>query len=417
MIDNTFLTIPHTGVIRMMGLARESGFYYGNNEWSNLGQGAPETGMLDGGIGRIENIKLSDSSCEYGPSVGIPDLRASVANLYNDRFRIGMPTKYSAENVCIVAGGRLALARVCASMRNIHLGHVLPDYTAYSELLNCFGSIVPIPVPLSKMDGFYLSPSKLRSEIVDKGLGAFLLSNPCNPTGQVASGKDVQSWVDISAANQCTLILDEFYSHYLYGESARADGPALSSARYIEDVNKCPIVIIDGLTKNWRYPGLRVSWVVGPKSLISRLGSIGSFLDGGAPKAIQEAILPIINIDSANKEALSIQNTFQKKRDLVVKKLKNLNIKLYNEPSGAFYCFSSLENMPECIQDGQDFAKEALKHNVIVIPGEYFDVNPGARRSHVESRLRKYIRISFGPNISQVEAGLNKFDDIIKNAK
>jgi aspartate/methionine/tyrosine aminotransferase len=362
-------------------------------------------------------MELTKSSCEYAPSLGTSDLRKSVAELYNNRFRSGMPTKYSVENVCIVAGGRLALARVCASMKNIHLGHVLPDYTAYSELLNCFGNIVPIPVPLRKEGGFYLYPSRLRSEIIDKGLGAFLISNPCNPTGQVASGKDLQSWVEISTSNQCTLILDEFYSHYLYGESASANGPALSSARYIEDVNKTPVVIIDGITKNWRYPGLRLSWVVGPKSLISRLGSIGSFLDGGAPKVIQESILSILDINAANKEALSIQSAFQKKRDLVVSSLKDLNIKLYNEPSGAFYCFGSLENMPDSIQDGYSFAEAALKNKVIVIPGEYFDVNPGKRRSHVESRLKKYIRISFGPEISQVRLGLRRLGDIINNAK
>ena len=417
MINKTFLDIPETGVIKMMSLAREAGFYYGNNDWANLGQGAPEMGKLEGGIDRIESINVLDSSCEYAPSAGLPALREAVANLYNDRYRSNLPSKYSAENVCIVAGGRLALSRICASMNNIHLGHVLPDYTAYSELLSCFGNIFPIPIPLREVDGFHLSPSRMRSEIVDRGLGAFLISNPCNPTGQVASGKDVESWVDTAKANNCTLILDEFYSHYLYGESARADGPSLSGARYIEDVNRDRIVLIDGITKNWRYPGFRVSWIVGPKDLIKKLGSIGSFLDGGAAKPIQEAIIPLINIDLADKEARSIQTIFQKKRDLVVSSLSDMNIKLYNKPSGAFYCFASLENLPDAISDGHSFARKALEHKTIVIPGEYFDVNPGQRRSHIESRLRKYIRISFGPNIKSVELGLNNFKDIINSCK
>jgi aspartate/methionine/tyrosine aminotransferase len=413
MIDNTFLDIPHTGVIRMMSLARKSGFYYGNEEWANLGQGAPDTSFLDGGLERIRSIDLNDKA----PSVGLPELRESVANLYNDRYRVGVKSKYSADNVCIVAGGRLALARVCALMKNIHLGHVLPDYTAYSELLNCFGNIVPIPVPLERDDGFCLSPAKMKREIVDRGLSAFLLSNPCNPTGQVASGRDIQAWVDICVRNQCTLILDEFYSHYLYGDSLRAEGPSVSCARYVKDVNKDPVIIIDGITKNWRYPGFRVSWIVGPKDLIGRLGSIGSFLDGGAPKLIQESILPIINIEAANIEAKSIQREFGKKRDLVVNKLRELNLKLYNEPSGAFYCFASLENMPRKIRDGHSFAELALSKKVIVVPGEYFDVNPGRRRSHIRSRLSDYIRISFGPNISQVEMGLERFSEIIDDAR
>jgi len=33
--------------------------------------------------------------------------------------------------------------------------------------------------------------------------------------------------------------------------------------------------LIDGLTKNFRYPGWRVCWVIGPKNLISALSQSG----------------------------------------------------------------------------------------------------------------------------------------------
>lgn len=417
MIDNSFVDIPHTGVIRMMAEARESGFFYGNEEWSNLGQGAPEVGELPNGNTRLRNIPLSEDLYEYAPAAGLPALRSAVAEMYNKRFRNGMPTQYTSNNVCIVGGGRLALSRICAAMSNVNLGHVIPDYTAYTELLSVFNRFTAIPISLRKEDGFSLTPAKFRESIVDFGLGAFLLSNPCNPTGSVASGKDVQSWIDIAERNQCTLILDEFYSHYLYGESARADGPALSGARYVEDINKSATVIIDGITKNWRYPGLRISWIVGPESLIDKLRSIGSFLDGGAPKSIQNAILPLITADVADAEALSIQGVFQKKLDLSIRRVSELGMKLYAEPSGAFYCFASLENMPEGIRDGYDFAQAALKEKVIVIPGEYFDINPGKRRSHVDSRLKNYIRISFGPNIGQVAEGFDKLEALINASR
>lgn len=34
--------------------------------------------------------------------------------------------------------------------------------------------------------------------------------------------------------------------------------------------------------QNWRLPGFRVCWVLGPKNLITALSQSGSFLDGGA---------------------------------------------------------------------------------------------------------------------------------------
>jgi hypothetical protein len=50
-----------------------------------------------------------------------------------------------------------------------------------------------------------------------------------------------------------------------------------STARYVEDVNKDPVALFDGLTKNWRYTGWRVTWTVGSRSIIDAAASAGSF--------------------------------------------------------------------------------------------------------------------------------------------
>lgn len=44
------------------------------------------------------------------------------------------------------------------------------------------------------------------------------------------------------------------------------------------DVNEDPVILIDGLTKNFRLPGWRVCWVMGPKNLISALSQSGTSL-------------------------------------------------------------------------------------------------------------------------------------------
>lgn len=52
-------------------------------------------------------------------------------------------------------------------------------------------------------------------------------------------------------------MMDEFYSHYIYPDDESIEGKTVSSAAYVEDVNADPVLIIDGLTKNWRCPGWR----------------------------------------------------------------------------------------------------------------------------------------------------------------
>ena len=47
----------------------------------------------------------------------------------------------------------------------------------------------------------------------------------------------------------------------------------VSAASQVEDVDRDPVIIVDGLTKNWRYPGWRISWTLGPKEVIHAIAS------------------------------------------------------------------------------------------------------------------------------------------------
>ena len=287
-----FRSVPKTGVIYVMSEAGKRGFRYGHPEWANLGQGAPETGPIAGGPARLDGMALPPNTLEYGTVGGIPELRAAVADLYNARYRRGMGSRYTAENVAISPGGRAGLTRLVAALGNLNLGHFIPDYTAYEELLDLYRRVIPIPIPLDPEHGFRPMRQTMPERVVSMGLGGVLISNPCNPTGQAIAGEDLLTWVDAARELASTLILDEFYSHYVY--DGLIDGPALSAATYVENVEEDPIVILDGLTKNWRYPGLRLSWTLGPRRVIDCIASAGSFLDGGAPHPIQRAAVPLL---------------------------------------------------------------------------------------------------------------------------
>ena len=87
--------------------------------------------------------------------------------------------------------GRAALTRVAASLGQINLGHFLPDYTAYEELLDIFKAFTPIPILLEGERGYAFTVEDLRREVHGRGLSALLLSNPCNPTGKLVQGDEL----------------------------------------------------------------------------------------------------------------------------------------------------------------------------------------------------------------------------------
>ena len=84
-------------------------------------------------------------------------------------------------------------------------------------------------------------------------------------------------------------------------------------------------------------------------------------------------------------------------------------------PAGAFYVWANLAKLPTPLDDGMNFFRECLKEKVIVVPGVFFDVNPGNRRA--TARYKNYCRISFGPEIEKLELGLNAFERLIAKFK
>ena len=416
MLHHSFRTVPKTGVIFVMSEARAAGYAAGDPAWANLGQGAPEIGPIEGAPERVLQVDYDPMRCEYAPVPGLMELREAVAALYNARYRKGMPSQYTAENVAIAGGGRLSLSRLAAALGRTNLGHVLPDYTAYEELLELFELFTPIPIPLDPERGYMLGAAQLKAEFVQRGLGAVLLSNPSNPTGRVIGGSNLATWVEVARETDAYLLIDEFYAHYVYDPSMSASG-SVSAAAYVEDVDKDPVVLLDGLTKNWRYPGWRVGWTVGPKSVIEAVSSVGSFLDGGAPHPLQKAAIPLLDPAVADAEAEAIRKTFAPKRELMLRRLAGMGIEVDAAPSGAFYVWGSVKRLPPSIADGMAFFRRGLEKKVITVPGVFFDVNPGHRRHNVASRFASHVRFSFGPERSTLERGLDALEAMVAEAR
>lgn len=408
-----FRPVPRTGVIYVMTEAARRGYAAGDASWANLGQGMPETGLLPGGPARLAHVTIDPADLEYAPVAGIRELREAVAAFYNRRYRKGMASQYTADNVSIAGGGRTALTRVAAAFGSMNLGHFLPDYTAYEELLDVFRMFAAIPILRESERGYAFTADDLRREILGRGLGAVLASNPSNPTGKVIAGEELRGWVAACRELDCALVLDEFYAHYVW----TADGPAVSAARYIEDVDRDPVVILDGLTKNWRYPGWRISWIVGPVPVIDAVSSAGSFLDGGGSRPLQRAAIPLLDAELAEKEAASIQATFRTKRDLMVERLRAIGVTFDAVPEGTFYAWGSVAKLPPPLDTGMGFFRAALEAKVIVVPGEFFDVNPGKRRTARGARFRSHVRFSFGPAIETIRSGLDRIDAMVTAAR
>ena len=410
-----FRPVPFTGVIYVMSEAAKRGYAPHHPDWVNLGQGQPETGPLPGAPPRVSEVAVSLDDLEYAPVNGIPELREAVAELYNTLYRRGMKSPYTAENVCICGGGRLSRTRTVAALGAINLGHFLPDYTAYEELLDIFSAFTAIPILLDPSQGYRIGIEALERDVLGRGLGTMLLSNPSNPIGKVIAGRELERWVALGRDTRCTLLFDEFYSHYEWSGTGEPHG-MLSAARYVKDVDRDPVVILDGFMKNWRYPGWCTTWVVGPRAVIEAVSSTGSFLDGGGSRPLQRAAVPLLHPDHVKAETQAIREAFTKKRRVMLDGLRDLGVRFDAEPDGTFYCWGDLSALPAPLNDGMECFRWALEQQVICVPGEFFEINPGTRRSGRGSRFRQYARFGFGPELDVISPALERLQSALPAA-
>ena len=119
---------------------------------------------------------------------------------------------------------------------------------------------------------------------------------------------------------------------------------------------------------------------------------------------------------NAMAETKAIHTEFSKKRNRLLNGLRDLGFTIDLPPEGTFYVWASAQHLPTSISDGMSFFRAALARNVISVPGEFFDVNPGKRRGGRPSRFRRHLRFSFGPPMARLEMALERFRDVIASA-
>lgn len=407
--------VPYMGVIWTVNEASKLGFYNGHPDWCNVGQGQPEVGTIEGAPDRIESLKLQPSDAAYGPVGGTLEVREAIADWVNRTYRKGM-SQYTAENVSFACGGRLALTRLYSIFKNgARIAYKNPDYTAYEDYLyplrhNC----ELIELRAEEKDGFTVPVERFENFMHDVRPNAFVFSNPCNPTGQVIKDEAMDRYIDAARKENCLLGADEFYATFSYNEDGSPAEKAVSALPYVKDINRDPVIVFDGLTKGFRYPGWRAGWAIGPKYLIEMINRAASAVDGGPSTMVQRGVIEELAEGHAEAELLATRKEFAVKRKMMMEGLAELGIHTpANQPLGTFYLWASIENLPGKLSDADYFFHACLQKKVITVPGHFFDVRPFRVRPTNEP-YRHWVRFSYGPNRQTIKTALERIAQVIK---
>lgn len=220
-----------------------------------------------------------------------------------------------------------------------------PWFVMYKHLTTLAGGKV---VEIDTYPDFRLDLDRIRDAITSR-TRAILVNSPCNPTGYVATADEMRGLALLAAEKDVPLISDEIYKTFCY------DRPFVSPAKWNEQT-----IVIDGFSKSHSMTGWRIGWVHGPQHVIQQMLKLQQFTFVCAPHPVQYAGLAAWDCDVSANVA-----EYRAKRDFMLSQLKDLYE--IEGAGGAFYLFPRAP-----WGTGSEFVAEAIRNNLLVIPGNVF---------------------------------------------
>lgn len=220
-----------------------------------------------------------------------------------------------------------------------------PCFSMYRHLATLAGGV---SVTVDSYPDFRIDVERVAAAIGPR-TKCVVVNSPANPTGVVASPREIRALAELCRSRDVLLISDEVYRSFCY------DVPFESPARWNPDA-----LVIDGFSKSHGMTGWRLGYAHGPARLIQEMAKLQQFSYVCAPSISQYGGVAAVGIDMAE-----IRAKYQAKRDLVVDALADL----YElaRPQGAFYAFAKAPG-----GSATPFVARAIERNLLVIPGSVF---------------------------------------------
>jgi aspartate aminotransferase/aminotransferase len=241
-----------------------------------------------------------------------------------------------------------------------------PWFVMYKHLTTLVGGKV---VEIDTYPDFRIDLERVRAAIGPL-TKVILCNSPANPTGAVATRQELEGLARLAAEKDVALVSDEIYRTFCFGP------PFESPARWNDQT-----IVIDGFSKSHSMTGWRIGWAHGPQHIIQQMLKLQQFTFVCSPHPVQYAGLAAWDYDVSERVA-----EYRRKRDFVVDRLKD-DYEIHGA-DGAFYLF-----LKAPWGTGTEFVAEAIKNNLLIIPGNVFS----SRDTH--------FRISFAAEDRTLERG------------
>ena len=362
-----------------------------------LGAGEPDFDTPDN-IKQAAIKAINDGDTKYTAVDGTPALKKAIV----EKFKKENNLDYTADQITVGAGGKHVIYN--AMMATLNEGDEVivpaPYWVSYPDIVLLAGG-KPVVMECDEKQSFKINPSDLEKFITPKTKW-IILNSPSNPTGACYSENDIREIAKVLEKHPHVYILsDDIYEHVTY------EGFKFFTIAQIEGLKE-RVLTMNGVSKAYSMTGWRIGYAAGPKEIIKAIAKIQSQSTTNPSSISQAASVEALSgtQDFIKKRA----DSFQERRDFVVKALNDIDgIECLN-PDGAFYVFPSCKGLMgkkdtngKEIKSDTDFVQSLLENSgIAVVQGSAFG-------------LEGFFRISYATSMNNLKKALEKISSFCKS--
>jgi len=334
---------------------------------------------------------LDAGATKYTNVEGTMPLRKAVAKWIGDAHGLTI----DASEVIVSSGAKQSIFNAMHALIDEGDEVIIPTpaWVSYNDIVKMAGG-KPVNVPTKAEENF-----QVRAEDVAKAVTSrtkmILVCSPSNPTGAMYDESTLRALAKIAVEKNLWLMTDDIYRTLIYGD-AKFFQPATISPE-----TRAHTIIIDGVSKAFAMTGWRVGFTVAPKHVVEAMATIQGQSTTHAASVAQAAALAALEGPTDELEAM--RQEFDKRRKVMVARLREIKGVKCVEPKGAFYAFPDLsafigKKTPEgkTIENDVQLCEwliDAAK--VAVVMGSAFGA-PG------------FVRLSYATSMKNVEEGVRR---------
>jgi len=322
---------------------------------------------------------------KYTNASGIKQLREAIADRYNRRYHLGL----TPEHVIAGNGGKQELFNLMLALVRAGDEVIIPApyWVSFPDQVEFAGGKA-VFARTDPDDHFRPTLRDIAAVATERTRGV-IINSPCNPSGAVIRGEEIEQIVEWCAARGAFLVFDETYELFVYEGNEH-----VSAIRWFNQFPET-VIVVNSMSKTFAMTGWRLGYAVAHPEIVTALGKIQSHSTSNPSTIAQHAALAALK--GVDEDVQRMYDAYCERRAWLVEALNSVEGICCTDPDGAFYVFPDVSAYfgKAGITDSQSFANFLLDEaRVAVVPGGAFGLDDFVRISYATSmeRLKEGIR-------------------------